>query len=80
LAPLKAGITSDPAAYRWSSHRADLGVEKARWLTTKPLLRQFEKTAEGAIPGYQKFMTQGAENITQTGVLEIEDVTRSDFR
>lgn len=80
LAPLKAGITTDPGAYRWSSHRVYLGVEKARWVATKPLLRQFETSADGALPGYQKFMAQGAENITQSRVLEIEDVARSDFR
>lgn len=34
LNPIKAGIVSDPADYRWSSHQAYLGRESYPWLTT----------------------------------------------
>jgi putative transposase len=80
LAPLKAGLVASPSAYPWSSHRVYMGLLKAPWLATKPLLKHFAETEGNALIGYTRFMEQGAENITQTGVLEIEDVTRSEFR
>jgi putative transposase len=80
LAPLKAGLASDPAVYPWSSHRVYLGLAEARWLSTRPLLRQFEKSAGGAVMGYRKFMAEGAENLPRGGLLDMEDVSRSDFR
>jgi putative transposase len=80
LAPLKAGLATDPAAYPWSSHRVYLGLAKAPWLSTKPLLQHFEQPTGGALLGYQKFMAQGAENISQGGPLEMGDVPRGDFR
>lgn len=80
LAPVKAGLAGDPAAYPWTSHRVYLGLEKARWLSTKPLLRQFEQSDGNAVVGYRRFMDLGTENVTQGGVLEIEDVSRGEFR
>jgi putative transposase len=80
LAPLKAGLVAEPSAYPWSSHRVYMGLLEAPWLATKPLLKHFAKTEGNALVGYTRFMEQGAENIAQAGVLEIEDVTRSDFR
>jgi putative transposase len=41
-APLKAGLTHDLAEYRWSSHRAYLGLENAPWITTEDTLRHFD--------------------------------------
>jgi REP element-mobilizing transposase RayT len=35
LNPVKAGLVSDPAAWRWSSHRAYLGQAACSWLTTR---------------------------------------------
>jgi len=63
LAPLKAGLTADPAAYPWSSHRVYLGLAEAPWLATAPLLKYFEQAEGDAVRGYTKFMSQGAENI-----------------
>lgn len=80
LAPLKAGLATDPAVYPWSSHRVYLGLSEARWLSTKPLLRQFEQSAGDALVGYQKFMAQGAESLPAGGLLEMEDGPRGDFR
>ncbi len=63
LAPLKAGLTADPAEYPWTSHRVYLGLEEAPWLTTEPVLRHFEQTEGDGVGGYTNFMSQGAENI-----------------
>jgi putative transposase len=63
LAPLKAGLTADPADYPWSSHRVYLGLTHAPWLATDPLLRHFRQAEGDAVRGYMKFMGQGAENI-----------------
>jgi putative transposase len=80
LAPLKAGLAADPSAYPWSSHHVYMGLREAPWLATKPLLKHFAKIDGNALVGYTRFMEQGAENIAQAGILDIEDVTRSDFR
>jgi putative transposase len=75
LAPLKAGLTSDPTAYPWSSHRVYLGLAEAPWLATTPLLKYFEQTDGDAVRGYTKFMSQGAENIEAVAAqLEPESV------
>jgi putative transposase len=31
LNPVRAGMVSDPADYRWSSHRRNAGAERMRW-------------------------------------------------
>jgi REP-associated tyrosine transposase len=67
LAPLKAGLTTDPAKYRWSSHQVYLGLAEAPWVTTEPLLKYFEQTDGEALRGYTRFMGlgmgMGAESI-----------------
>jgi putative transposase len=63
LAPLKAGLVADAAAYRWSSHQVYLGLAAAPWLATEPLLEHFRQTEGDAIRGYMRLMAQGAENI-----------------
>ncbi|MFQ5458979.1 MAG: transposase [Myxococcota bacterium] len=39
--PVKAGLVARPEDYRWSSHRAYLGLERVPWLSTAPVLRCF---------------------------------------
>jgi REP element-mobilizing transposase RayT len=80
LAPLKAGLAADPAVYPWSSHRVYLGIAKAQWLSTKPLLRQFGQSAGDGVLEYRKFMAQAAGNLSQRDILEIEGVPRGEFR
>jgi hypothetical protein len=63
LAPLKAGLTANPAEYPWSSHRVYLGLTEAPWLVTEPLLTHFKQTDGDAVAGYTKFMGQAAENV-----------------
>jgi REP element-mobilizing transposase RayT len=63
LAPLKAGLTADPSAYPWSSHRVYLGLAQAPWLDTGPLLNHFRQSEGDAQRGYMKFMGQGVANV-----------------
>jgi putative transposase len=70
LAPLKAGLTADPGAYRWSSHSVYLGLTEAPWLATAPLLEYFEQTDGDAVRGYTRFMSQGTENM-ETAVAQL---------
>ncbi|MEJ1961532.1 MAG: hypothetical protein WDO56_08320 [Gammaproteobacteria bacterium] len=63
LAPLKAGLATDPADYPWSSHRVYLGLAQAPWLATEPLLRYFSQTDGEAVRGYMNFMGHAAENV-----------------
>ncbi len=63
LAPLKAGLASDPADYPWSSHRVYLGLVPAPWVTTEPLLRHFRQAEGDAVRGYMNFIGRGAEKV-----------------
>lgn len=63
LAPLKAGLVTEPADYPWSSHRVYLGLVRAPWVATEPLLRHFRQTAGDAVRGYMNFIGQGAEKV-----------------
>lgn len=63
LAPLKAGLVTDAASYPWSSHRVYLGLARAPWVATEPLLRHFRQTEGDAVRSYVKFIGQGAENV-----------------
>ena len=68
LAPIKAGLTTDPAEYPWSSHRAYLGLLDAPWLTKEPLLKHFERAEGDGVRGYIRFMSQGALNLEELKV------------
>lgn len=59
LNPVRAGLVTDPAGYRWCSHRAYLGLESVQWLTTEFGLRMFGAEAEGARAGYESFVMRG---------------------
>jgi hypothetical protein len=41
LNPVKAGLVARPEAYRWSSHRAYLGMAAVPWLSPGPALRYY---------------------------------------
>ena len=45
-----------------------------------PLLRQFEHSSGDGVLGYRKFMAQAAENLSQDGLLEVQDGPRGEFR
>lgn len=61
LNPVRAGLASNPAAYRWSSHRAYLGELRRPWLTTSFALRMFAEETVRATAGYRQFM-ESSEN------------------
>jgi putative transposase len=56
LNPLTSGTVCDPANYRWTSHRAYLGIERIPWLTTDFGLSLFSSDAARAHEAYQRFM------------------------
>ena len=59
LNPVRARLVSDPARYRWSSHRAYLDHEAIPWLTTDWVLSQFGQRASTARRAYQRFVAEG---------------------
>jgi REP element-mobilizing transposase RayT len=59
LNPVRAGLVTDPAGYRWCSHRAYLGLESVPWLTTDFGLRMFGAEAEAARARYAAFVMRG---------------------
>ena len=59
LNPVRAGLVADPAKYRWSSHRAYLGLAAVAWLTTDFGLRLFATEAGAARDRYRAFVNQG---------------------
>jgi len=69
LAPLKAGLTQDPAAYPWSSHRAYLGLEEAPWLALESALRCFADEGGDARRGYAEFMGQAVQRVETPATL-----------
>src|SRR3990172_2466665 len=59
LNPVRARLVRDPAAYRWSGHRAYLGREDIPWLTTDTVLSQLAHTASAARRRYVAFIEAG---------------------
>jgi putative transposase len=55
--PIEAGMVSDCADYRWSSHSSYLGRESPPWLTTAPTLAMFGNSRATAIAAYRSFVT-----------------------
>jgi REP element-mobilizing transposase RayT len=55
--PVAAGLVDDAEAYRWSSHRAYLGLENIPWLTTDFGLQMFSEDRRVARAAYLRFMT-----------------------
>jgi REP-associated tyrosine transposase len=41
--PVRAGIVPEPAAYRWSSHRVHVGLEKNDWIQPHPVFEALGK-------------------------------------
>jgi REP element-mobilizing transposase RayT len=59
LNPVRAGLVTDPADYRWSSHLAYLGLATSDWLETGFGLRMFDPDPDRARDQYRRFVTQG---------------------
>ena len=56
LNPVRAGLTTDPKEYPWSSHKAYLGVEKHKWVNTDFVLSQFANDISDARMVYEEFV------------------------
>jgi REP element-mobilizing transposase RayT len=59
LNPVRAGLAKAPDAWRWSSHRAYLGLDDAPFLTTDDLLGRFAGPRKTAIKRYRAFIAEG---------------------
>ncbi|MFO7767018.1 MAG: transposase [Pelovirga sp.] len=59
LAPVSAGIESDPMRYPWSSHRAYCAREQVLWLTRERLFTHFEETGIRALMRFHGYVNEG---------------------
>ncbi|MGH7859452.1 MAG: transposase [Candidatus Binatia bacterium] len=62
LNPARGNLVKDPARYRWSGHRAYLGLETIPWLTTSWILGQFSARPDAARVLYERFVLEGLAN------------------
>jgi len=58
LNPVRAGIVKDPDEYKWSSHRAYLGLEHSKIVDIEPVLSQFSKNIQKSILLYKSFVLE----------------------
>jgi REP element-mobilizing transposase RayT len=58
LNPVRAGMVGEPAAWRWSSHRAYLGAMCPVWLSLEPVMGQLGTSADAARAVYRRFMNE----------------------
>ena len=56
LNPVRAGMVADPSDYRWSGHRAYLGVTQVPWLSTSLGLSLFGNDEPGRHAAYRRFV------------------------
>lgn len=62
LNPVRAGIASSAAAWRWSSYRATAGLARApRWLDARSLLETFVASRTEAERRYRRFVSEGRD-------------------
>ena len=59
LNPVRAKIVNDPAAFRYSSHRAYLGLDQCGLVDVEPVLRHFGATKKRARQRYKGFVKAG---------------------
>src|SRR5919106_3548320 len=59
LNPVRARLVEEPAAYRWSGHRAYVGQAQVSWLTTDWVLSQLAGTERVARRRYAAFIAAG---------------------
>jgi putative transposase len=53
--PVRAGLCTNPAEWRWSSYRATVGLERKPWLSSS-LLDQFGRGEARAVAEYRRFV------------------------
>jgi len=59
LNPVRAHLVHDPAEYRWSGHRAYLGLDRVSWLTIDWVYSQLAEDMTTAPMRYAHFVTNG---------------------
>ncbi|MDP1696920.1 MAG: transposase [Xanthomonadaceae bacterium] len=60
LNPVRAGMVAEPAAWRWSSYRATVGMDELPpWLVVDGLLAQFGTHRTQAVQRYAAFVAEG---------------------
>jgi putative transposase len=59
--PVRAGMTTDPLEFPWSSHRAYCGKEIIPWLKTDLTLSAFGKRRDTARRKFQQFVLEGLD-------------------
>jgi REP element-mobilizing transposase RayT len=69
LNPVKAGLVSDPAAYRWSSHRAYLGQAACSWLTTRFVMAMLGPRSAPARRQYLALMNAKTPEADDLGIV-----------
>jgi REP element-mobilizing transposase RayT len=58
LNPVRARMVDDPRDYRWSSHRAYLGVSCPEWLVIAPVLDRLGSSVDAARAAYRCLMNE----------------------
>jgi len=68
LNPVRAGIVTRPEDYKYSSHRAYLGLEAAGIVDVDPVLRHFGASQEVARDRYRKFVAAAGGFAQKVGI------------
>lgn len=61
LIPFRVSIVNKPHEYKWSSHRAYLGRDKCRWLTTERVLSHFPGKIKRVRESYDQYINEDIE-------------------
>jgi hypothetical protein len=61
LNPVRAGMVANPREYRWSGHRAYVGIESLPWLETDWVLSRFAKRRKTCQQRYEAFVLAGRD-------------------
>lgn len=56
LNPVEAGLATNPAGYRWSSHRHYIGRPAPAWLVVDQVLGRFGETRREAVAAYLSYL------------------------
>ncbi|RYF30941.1 MAG: transposase [Comamonadaceae bacterium] len=70
LNPVRAGMVSEPAAYRWSSHAHYTGGTVHRWLTPHPLYWELGNTPFSREAAYRELIQAGVDDQNQRALTE----------
>jgi putative transposase len=69
LNPVAAGMKERPEQWKWSSYRAHVGLDHpARFLANAEFLKLFGSTPDGARKAYRRFVAEGLEAGSDTGL------------